>query len=410
MQHEPERIIHSPAAISDPPAPVRAGAHRLHLLIVEGDPGPLTTLVPELEALGCVVRIAGDWPDTMRILQTERCNVVVAGRTGGPLDGIDLCRRVRGLERHVHVILVADREDEAAKTEALDAGADDLLQQPFSGVDLALAITSARRIVAMQQDLQVQNRALAAARAEADRQLEAVRHSLQAAAVLQRGLLPPPIRSGPFRLESLFMPSQEIGGDVLGAQQLPNGKLLFFNLDVAGHGVPAALEAFALHSRLAFPPPDTPERLALVADRLNAELLSRDGSSATLVIGLLDRDGMGVTLLRAGHPPPLLVPRHGDPRFLEVGGLPLGLFPLTKQPVVSLGMAPGDRLLIYSDGLTDGDGEAPSLGTSGLVAFWAEKKALPLTVAMAQFEATITRIAADQPPADDLSLMILECI
>lgn len=378
------------------------------VLVIDAEKSLFSQLRDDLVRQGCEVDHVESWRDSIRIFQSKNYDVVFADRSTPMVDGIDLCQRMRRLDRHVHIILVANAGDEAAKNDALRAGVDDLLLQPFSAIDVALAIAAARRVVQMQRRLSEQNKQLSEARMQLDRQLQDVRNSLQSAAQLQRGLLPAPIRNGPYRLESFFLPSQEIGGDVLGAQQLDNGKLLFFNLDVAGHGIHAALEAFALHSRLAFPPPDAPDRLQLVVQRLNAELLSRDGSSATVVMGLLDRDGAGVTLLRAGHPPPLLIPRTGKPRFVDMGGLPLGLFNEVQQPLVTLGLSAGDRLLVYSDGVTDGDGDGGGIGPEGLVAFWTKMKDVPLSLAVGKFESDLRMSNRGQHPADDLSVLIIE--
>lgn len=400
--------IEGEPVITDAPAPEPCDRSTLQLLIIEPEPGPLSALTEQLTALGCAVSVVQDWRSSLRAFQQIDYDVVLADKSSANADGIDLCQRLHRLERHVHVILVLDADDKVGKRSALEAGVDDVLSTPLEPFDVELSIASARRVICMQRRLFDQNQQLETARAQIDSQLQSVSASLKAAAIMQRGLLPAPIRDGRFRLETLFVPSQELGGDVLGAQMLANGKLLFFNLDVAGHGVPAALEAFALHSRLAFPPPDTPERLQLVANRLNAELLSREGNSATLVLGLLDSDGMGVTLLRAGHPPPLLVPKYGEPRFFELGGLPLGMFEDPAQQLVSLGLSVGDRLLIYSDGLIDGDGEEHGLGRDGLVNFWSKRRELALALAIAQFEEEVRRVNDASPLVDDLSLLVIE--
>jgi sigma-B regulation protein RsbU (phosphoserine phosphatase) len=91
---------------------------------------------------------------------------------------------------------------------------------------------------------------------------------------------------------------------------LSNGRLLIFNIDVSGHGVPAALNSFALHSRLSQLRPQEPHDLPNVAAMLNEELLSQEGDAyVTTVFGLVEGDGSKAWLIRAGHPMPILMRR-----------------------------------------------------------------------------------------------------
>lgn len=381
----------------------------LNVLVALNDAALAAHLQVQMGAQGCPATVVANGRDALSAMRSQAFDILLTCRDLAGIDGIGLTRRLRRLrDRHIHIVFAADAADDDAKREALEAGVDDILPTPTTALDIALAIASARRVVAMHRRLSLQNQQLREAQSAVDLQLKSLRASLTAAATLQHGLLPAPITTGPYRLARFFMPSQEIGGDVLGAQQLPNGNLFFFNVDVAGHGVPAALEAFALHSRLAFPPPDTPERLKFVADRLNAELLSRDGNSATVVMGILSADGSSVTLLRAGHPPPVLIPRVGTPRFVNDGGLPLGFFAGIDQPLVTLDLAPGDRLLVYSDGVTDCDGHAGGLGVDGLLEFWLKVRHVPLETAIGEFECQLRQANRQKPPEDDLSVLVIE--
>jgi len=98
--------------------------------------------------------------------------------------------------------------------------------------------------------------------------------------------------------------------------------------------------------------------LAVIAARIEATLAREltDEQFVTAIVGQVSADGSKVELLNRGHPPPLLVDGAG-PRLLETaaGGLPLGLAQLADAPdqpaVIEIG--PGDRMLFYTDGVSE---------------------------------------------------------
>jgi sigma-B regulation protein RsbU (phosphoserine phosphatase) len=391
------------------PSDPTSSAPPLSVLVVIKDATLAASVKRRLVSLQCEVTAVTNGHAASEAFDEQAFDVLIIDWDALSFDGGDISHRLRdATDQLSYHVLITEYDNAQALQYALEAGFDGLVQKPFTGVHMAFQIAKARRALGLQKQLIKQNQLLEDARKESASQIKRLRDDLQAAAELQRGLLPTPIASGPIRLVSFFQPSDEIGGDVLGTQPLDDGSLLFFNVDVAGHGVPAALEAFALHSRLAFPPPETPSRLQFVAGRLNAELLSRDGRCATMVLGILAADGSSVVMLRAGHPHPLLVPKDGAPRFVHEGGLPLGVMPNAFQPLVNVSLAPGDRLVVYSDGVTDGNGEGGGLGNEGLRAFWSAMKNEPVDAAIVNMEEKLRQANRGRPPTDDISVLVIE--
>lgn len=381
----------------------------LQVLLVEKDTALSAAFTRRLGTLDCDVEQVQNAEAALQALEEDYFDLLIANWDAPGVSRSGFFSRVREIpDRHIQIILITNLDDTQALQTALDSNVDGLLQKPFSWMHVAFVIANAKRVLDMQKRLIEQNALLVSTRKEAAGQLARIRSDLEAAAELQRGVLPTPITSGPFRLASFFQPSDEISGDVLGAQTLEDGSLLFFNVDVAGHGVPAAIEAFALHSRLAFPPPETPERLQFVAGRLNAELLSRDGRCATMVLGLLTADGRQVTMVRAGHPHPLLVPARGPARYIHQGGLPLGVLPGSVQPLVQVTLDPGDRLIIYSDGVIDGNGDRGGLGNDGFSSFWVSQQGQPIEKSIEELELKLQQANRNKPPTDDISVMVIE--
>ena len=156
-------------------------------------------------------------------------------------------------------------------------------------------------------------------------------------------------------IESEYRPALEVGGDFF--QIIPNsadGSLLIVAGDVAGKGLQAGMLVALLVGAIRTAVQFDPDPLVLL-DALNRRLLGRGDAFATCLALRIDSNG-AVTLANAGHPAPY---RNGTPIELE-GSLPLGMLEAPEFSVTRFELAPGDRLMLLSDGVaeaTDADGQ-----------------------------------------------------
>lgn len=226
------------------------------------------------------------------------------------------------------------------------------------------------------QDLTAQ-RSAELALVESERTMLLQRGTLQAeralAARLQHALLPlpsKPVRLAGLRVEVAYLPAQagiHVGGDWFSAVELPDCDALFVVGDVAGHGI----DSVATMAQLRFTAKgmvSTGSSLTGALARLNQLLLnSRDGRiTATMVLARYDPDRRVLAWAQAGHPPPLLV-RRGEARFLDrPRGILLGATGAPVYESLELRLEPGDRLLLYTDGLVERPGEGLDAGFARL--------------------------------------------
>lgn len=192
------------------------------------------------------------------------------------------------------------------------------------------------------------------------------------AEVLQRSLLPEALPVAPgIGLAARYVPAAEeadVGGDLYDVLVLPGGRIAAAIGDVAGKGLPAAAMVGRTRSALRAYALDDPAP-ARVLDRLN-RLMTSDPIPArmtTLLYAVADPEEGTLTWCAAGHLPPLLVGAKGSPRYLEgVAGVPLGVVPLARYEQSSAPLEPGDRLLMFTDGLVERRGEPIDEGLQAL--------------------------------------------
>ena len=215
---------------------------------------------------------------------------------------------------------------------------------------------------AMLVELTNQSGALASfARAFADmaaeiRAKQSRREEMQAAAAIQQSILPGPLpcegAALHVDLHADMRPAREIGGDFFDYFLIDGDRLAFTVADVSGKGIPAAL--FMAVSRTVMRNTGVIDMAARMADA--NRLLSAENAACmfvTMFHGVLDlRTGL-VRYCNAGHNPPYLLRADGRRETLAATGIPFGIDPDRSYRIAETVLAPGDGLLLFSDGITE---------------------------------------------------------
>lgn len=182
---------------------------------------------------------------------------------------------------------------------------------------------------------------------------EAMRREAEDARIIQQALFPKafPLIAG-FSFEAEWCPAGLVGGDWFDFIDLGNDRHGIVLADVSGKGMPAALLMSAARAvlRTVVRIYDSPAEVLHHLSRT----LSDDfpmGKFVTMIYGVLDAPSRTFTFASAGHPRPLLI--NGDCAYLDIDtGLPLG-FGVSEYPEHTVKLRVGERLLLYSDGITE---------------------------------------------------------
>jgi sigma-B regulation protein RsbU (phosphoserine phosphatase) len=188
--------------------------------------------------------------------------------------------------------------------------------------------------------------------------LGAVESELATARTIQMSILP---REHPrvnrLEIATVYTPAAEVAGDFYDFLRVDDDHLGTLVADVSGHGVPAALVASMLKVALASQSAHAAEPSELLA-QLNALFCGKlQRQFITAVYAFVDATTGVVRVASAGHPPPFVRRANGEVEELLASGVILGRFAAVRCEEISITLAAGDALVLYTDGVTEAMGE-----------------------------------------------------
>ena len=243
-----------------------------------------------------------------------------------------------------------------------------------------------------------------------ERAKQQMEEELGLARTIQQSLLPGKLPvEGWLRAAGSSVASHEVGGDYYDVAPVDPHCWSIVVADVSGKGVGSALLASLLQGAL-ITGTGVPEALGRRVARLNRFLLDRTGGEkyATLFYSLFHDDGR-LSYVNAAQCPPMVIRANGERLELEATGMPVGLMEGAEFMVESLQLAPGDHVVIYSDGVTEAQNRnSEFFGKKRLrdiVNAHAEESCVAIHDAIQEGVAAFTEGAAQ---SDDITVVVLE--
>ncbi|MCL5287947.1 MAG: SpoIIE family protein phosphatase [Acidobacteria bacterium] len=253
---------------------------------------------------------------------------------------------------------------------------------------------------------------LRAANTQLERRAREIKAELELASRVQQSLAPMSLRWGRVAVEAAYSPVSSIGGDFGHVTPLDEGQLNLLVCDVSGHGISSALIANRIYS----------ETMSLLERRVEAgEMLRRlngfvvqqlrvSGFYFTMAIVRLTAHGARMSFAAGGHPPAIWLSPSGEARLLESRGTVLGMLEeaMPAQASEEFDLARGERLILYTDGLTEvWNQKDEMLGMEGFTRIVERHARLPLPD-MKQAILRDVEAFRHGPVTDDISLVLLE--
>lgn len=299
---------------------------------------------------------------------------------------LKLCQQLRTEQNGDYTpILFLNADGLSSRLAGLQCGADLALPRPLDGPEfLAQVQTLVRakerhdRMAIKANEAERVTERLQAANQQIDMELALARR-------LQESLLPQNLPSLPrVRFAVKYKPCTQVGGDFYDVFRLDEKHVGFYVADAMGHGVPASLLTIFVkkgvrakeingQSYRLVPPTE-------VLYKLNNDLVAQqipDLPFITMVYVLFNHENGTLQFSRAGHPYPLVLPKDGKPALLQIEGSLLGVFE-TKFRAQSIQLKPGDKFLLYTDGMDGASFEQHPVGLASLLAAAERFRELPI--------------------------------
>jgi sigma-B regulation protein RsbU (phosphoserine phosphatase) len=260
------------------------------------------------------------------------------GDTTSGREGIDLLARVQEIDRLLPVIVMTGWGSVDLAVEAMRRGVRDFVQKPWNNTHL---LATLRLEIAAGRVRRLND--------------AAERRDLAEALKIQQRLLPQQIpQIDGWEIAATWQPAAGVGGDCFDAIRFSPTRLALSIADVVGKGIPAALLMSNLQAAVRAFASEVSEPSAL-CQQVNRILCGNiaEGRFISFVYCVIDAATGVMTYSNAGHYLPMIVRADGSVERLDKGGPVLGVLPGAEYEQAQVPLAPGDRIVLFTDGLTE---------------------------------------------------------
>jgi sigma-B regulation protein RsbU (phosphoserine phosphatase) len=359
---------------------------------------------------------AGDGATALTTIGEALPDVVLLDVLMPQLNGFEVCRRMKANPRtaEIPVLFVSVLDPDQHSVEGLQLGGEDFINWPVNASELVARIhariRSYRPLTQLRNVVEVQSRQL-----EEDRRREAVTEfELEQARRVQQRFVTnsfPQGRGLAFAHE--YRPSRMVGGDMFDVVAVDKNEIALMMADVSGHGLAAALLTSVAKVLFRTGAERCPEPAALM-QWLNRQIFSylATGEFLTMFLGLWNAKSRSFSYAGAGHPPALLfAPGAWLVDRLHVSTGIVGITPDEKYPAASVQLEPGQRIVCYTDGITEAmNGRELLFGEDGLARACMRWAGQPIEQMVDSLFREVDQFLAGEPQRDDQALLALEVI
>ncbi|MDJ0573989.1 MAG: SpoIIE family protein phosphatase [Xenococcaceae cyanobacterium MO_234.B1] len=378
------------------------------ILIIDDDFATQLLLKRTLEQQGYHVTLANDGEEGLVKAKELSPALIICDWIMPGINGLEVCRQLKLIPElsTTFFILLTSLDSVEARVKGLDAGSDDFLCKPIEMYELKARVRAGLRLHQLSRDLQQQKQLLEAELAEAAEYVSSI--------------LPEPLNHQKLTISTHFVPSRQLGGDSFDYFWLDPENLVFYLLDVSGHGLRASLASLSvinlLRSRslgqVDYYQPST------VLSRLNEtfQMSDRNDKYFTIWYGVYNYPEKKLTYSSAGHPPAIFLTYNQQNEIknqiieqrLKTPGFPVGMFLEAKYVDSVFQVTSPSNLYLFSDGIYELEQEEGS--------FWGLEKFISLLKKYQQtpdrhLERLIQYVRDWHPKfqfEDDLSIMQIE--
>jgi serine phosphatase RsbU (regulator of sigma subunit)/anti-anti-sigma regulatory factor len=404
----------------------------LRVLVVDDEDLILKVMKSFFLRRGDQCEAAANGVEALRLAKDRTFDLILSDISMPGINGLELIRQIKVLQPKAVCILMSGLGTRGDIIAALKIGVFDFIDKPIPDLAaLTMVIDRAAesgRLVrerdALLDNLRQQNSKLEysllrlhEAFGQLQQQEEALASDLKKAQRVQRKFLPAGFpRLEGYDLFGYYAPCDQLGGDFFGTMPLSDGRLALYLVDVAGHGVSAAMITVTFRELMrARRRSSTDDKLfgepAEVLQYMNEALLEENFDPpifVSMVYAVIDPRSGEINVSCAGHPAPILVSGVNEVRGVRAGGTVLGTPSATAYTTTKCTLNPGDSLLFYSDGLPDARNSGEQeFSASRLLQFMGTQHTLTARSVAEKLEQRLQAHLDGMPPSDDITFLVV---
>ncbi len=372
------------------------------ILIVDDTPTNIGVISGALKDL-YKTKIATTGPKALALAcAEEKPDLILLDVMMPEMDGYEVCMRLKAdpSTREIPVIFLTGQTSAEEETRGFEVGAVDYVHKPFSP---AVVKARVRSHILLRES-----------RAQLAAQLLALNNELEMARQIQLSILPHTLPQLPgLEIIARFRPMTSVAGDFYDFVQIDDKHLGILVADVSGHGLPSALIASMLQVALTAQVAHAAEP-AKVLSGLNRALCGKFTQHfVTAAYVYVDLENSLMRYAGAGHPPVMRFrPSTGKSNQVLENGLVLGMFDAASYETLERPLEPGDRHVLYTDGIIEAASTAAELyGEDRFMRFLENNHALnaeQFADAFLDEIAKWTDQSAGQGQQDDITLLLFD--
>jgi sigma-B regulation protein RsbU (phosphoserine phosphatase) len=319
------------------------------ILLIDDDPTIQILLTKALSKHGYEVMVAKDGLEGLNLAKEIQPALIICDWLMPKLSGLEVCREVKQISslETTFFILATSRVAIKHRVEGLDAGADDFICKPIDLQELEARVRAGLRLHQLSEDLKTQKQRLET--------------ELNEAAGYVKNLLPPVLKHHNLQIDFRFIPSLQLGGDIFDYFFLDEDNLIFYLLDVSGHGLSAALTSVSIanlfRTRSLGNVNYTKPSEVLFSLNNYFQMTTKNDKYFTIWYGVYNFKNHQLTFSSAGHPPCIAISSSLDEssppiyQSLRTRGVPIGMFPKINYEQSHIYLSSSTDLYLFSDGI-----------------------------------------------------------
>jgi sigma-B regulation protein RsbU (phosphoserine phosphatase) len=386
------------------------------VLVADDQPDILEALRLFLKTHGYVIETANSPASVLRALESNQYDLVLmdlnyARDTTSGREGLDLLSALQGIESAPPVVAMTGWATVGLAVEAMQHGVRDFVEKPWANDRLLEIVRTQVDRGRQERASRSEQRLAAQLREKHDQVVNRQAGEIDQARSVQVGLLPREIPQFPgVEISGAWQPAREMSGDYFDVLKLDDHRFAFCIADVAGKGVAAALLMSNLQAtvRGLAAPESVPGDLCTRANGFVCRNLSAE-SFITFFFGIFDVRSQRAQYSNAGHNAPMLLRSNGGCERLTEGGALLGVLPHETYATADVQFAPGDRLVLFTDGVTEAqDAEGTEFGEERLLDILSQCRTRSGHEIQEEVLRAVKEFSARELQ-DDATLLVLAC-